>query len=256
MKVVILAGGYGTRISEESATKPKPMIEVQGKPLLWYVMRNYYRFGFKEFIICTGYKGSMINAYFKDYYLNNSDIQFDYSQEGKYTVLHSYCEDWKVTVVNTGLDTLTGGRIKRIEPYIGKEPFMMTYGDGVADVNIQELVEKHKSSNNLVTLTAVRPIGRFGVLELNEAGQVKRFAEKRREDMDWINGGYMVLEPEIFQYIEGEQTIFEEEPLEKVAKEGRLGTYIHNGFWQCVDTMKDRRMLEEYVQRGEIEWIK
>lgn len=254
MKVVILAGGYGTRISEESKNRPKPMIEICSKPILWHVMRNYYRYGFKEFIICTGYMGNMINAYFANYYLSNCDVTFDFSNNGGIDVHMNRNEDWKVTVVNTGLNTMTGGRIKRIQDYIGNETFMLTYGDGVADINIPELLQQHKMSGNIATVTAVQPSGRFGVLSVDDNDVVERFAEKSREDVDWINGGFMVCEPEVFSYIEGDEIMFEREPMELLVKERTLGVYKHTGFWQCIDTMKDKKILEDYITNHHVPW--
>ena len=221
MKVVILAGGYGTRISEESMTRPKPMIEINGDPILWHIMKEYSHYGFNEFIICAGYKQHIIKEFFANYYLHHSDITFDFSAENSMTVHNNVVEPWKVTIVDTGLNTLTGGRIKRVRKYIGEEPFLLTYGDGVCDVNIADVVAFHKKHGKLATMTAVQPGGRFGTLEINGNGVIEQFAEKRKEDGGWINGGYMVLEPQVFDYIEGDSTTFERKPLEKLSEEGQ-----------------------------------
>ena len=231
MKVVILAGGYGTRISEESMTRPKPMIEINGDPILWHIMKEYSHYGFNEFIICAGYKQHIIKEFFANYYLHHSDITFDFSAENSMTVHNNVVEPWKVTIVDTGLNTLTGGRIKRVRKYIGEQPFLLTYGDGVCDVNITDVVAFHKRHGRLATMTAVQPGGRFGTLEIDGNGVIEQFAEKRKEDGGWINGGYMVLEPQVFDYIEGDSTTFEREPLEKLSEEGQLIAYKYNGLW-------------------------
>jgi len=256
MKVVILAGGYGTRISEESHLKPKPMIEIGGMPILWHIMKTYSFYGFNEFIICCGYKGYLIKEYFANYYLHRSDITFDFSDENSIQVHSNVAEPWKVTLIDTGLDTMTGGRIKRVKDYIGNEPFMMTYGDGVADLDINRLIEFHKSQKRIATLTAIQPGGRFGVLDMNDEGRINTFSEKTKEDGGWINGGYMVLEPGIMDYLDGDSTIFEKGPLERLAKEGSLMAYRHYGFWQCMDTQRDRELLEKLVQENHAPWIK
>ncbi|HIT66084.1 MAG TPA: glucose-1-phosphate cytidylyltransferase [Candidatus Merdisoma merdipullorum] len=253
MKVVILAGGFGTRISEESQFKPKPMIEVGGMPILWHIMKEYTRYGYREFIICAGYKQEVIKKWFADYFLYNSDVTFDFSQGNQMTVHNTYTEAWKVTVVDTGLNTMTGGRIKRVKPFLGKESFMMTYGDGVSDVNIEELVKAHRKSGRLATLTAVLPEGRFGAMDM-EGDQIKSFREKSQADVGWINGGYMVLEPEVLDYIEGDGTSFEREPLERLAEEGQLTSYRHKGFWRCMDTLQDKQKLEELWHAGGAPW--
>lgn len=244
MKIVILAGGFGTRISEESHLKPKPMIEIGDKPILWHIMKLYSAYGFNEFIICCGYKQYVIKEYFADYYLHNCDVTFDFSEDNRMTIHNSEAEPWKVTLVDTGLNTMTGGRIKRVQKYIGDASFMVTYGDGVSDVNIDQLLEFHKSHGKIGTMTAVQPEGRFGVLEL-EGNGVKSFREKDKRDGGWINCGFMVMEPKIFDYIEGDATVFEREPLERLAEEGQLGCYKHDGFWQCMDTMRDKEKLEK-----------
>lgn len=255
MKVVILAGGYGTRISEESQYKPKPMIEIGGKPILWHIMKEYSAHGFNEFVICAGYKQHVIKEWFADYYLHNSDITFDFSNGGEMTVHNNVSEPWKVTVVDTGLNTMTGGRIKRIQPYIGNEDFLMTYGDGVADVDITKLVEFHKSHGKIATLTAVHVDQRFGVLDINKGDlSVTAFREKSQADGSRINAGYMVLKPDIFNFIEGDKTVFEQEPLRKVAELGELKAYKHNGFWQCMDTKREMERLEELWTSGQAPW--
>ncbi len=253
MKVVLLAGGFGTRISEESHLKPKPMIEIGDQPILWHIMKHYSSYGYNEFIICAGYKQHLIKQYFADYYLHRSDITFDFSNGGEMTIHSNVSEPWKVTVVDTGLNTMTGGRVKRIQPYIGNEPFMLTYGDGVSDVDIGKLVAFHKAHGKLVTMTAIRPEGRFGVLDL-EGNSIKAFREKSQEDMGYINGGFMVLQPEIFDYIEGDSTIFERAPLEAVADKDELMAYRHDGFWQCMDTQRDKQKLEELWASGNAPW--
>ncbi len=254
MKVVLLAGGFGTRISEESMVKPKPMIEINGQPILWHIMKEYSYYGFNEFIICAGYKQQVIKEYFANYYLYRSDITFDFSKDNKITTHNNVAEPWKVTIVDTGLNTLTGGRIKRVKDYIGNEPFLLTYGDGVCDVNIRDVVEFHKKHGKLATMTAVQPGGRFGTLEINAEGRVERFAEKKKEDGGWINGGYMVLEPEVLDYIDGDQTTFEKEPMERLSEEGQLVAYKFNGFWQCMDTMKEKLYLEQLLTDGTAPW--
>ncbi|MEG1300326.1 MAG: glucose-1-phosphate cytidylyltransferase [Erysipelotrichaceae bacterium] len=253
MKVVILAGGLGTRISEESHLRPKPMIEIGEKPILWHLMKYYSSFGFNEFIICLGYKSYVVKEFFDDYYLHTSDITFDF-EKGTREIHNNFAEPWKVTLVDTGLNTMTGGRIKRIENYVGNEPFMLTYGDGVANVNLNELIAFHKDSNKLATMTAVQPGGRFGSLEIDNCNAINSFREKRKEDGGWINAGFMVLEPSIFDYIDGDKTIFEREPLEKLAEEGQLNAYKHNGFWQCMDTMRDKELLESLLADNKAPW--
>lgn len=256
MKVVILAGGYGTRISEESHLKPKPMIEIGENPILWHIMKYYSHYGFNEFIICCGYKGYMIKEYFADYYLHRSDITFDFTENNKMTIHSNVAEPWKVTLVDTGLDTMTGGRLKRVQKYVGNETFMLTYGDGLCDVDINELLEFHKSVNKIATITAVQPGGRFGVLDISKDNTtVNSFTEKSKEDGGWINGGYMVLEPRVFDYIKGDQTFFEKEPLEELAREKMLSAFKHNGFWQCMDTKRDKEFLEKMLGGGKAKWV-
>ncbi|MBO5166229.1 MAG: glucose-1-phosphate cytidylyltransferase [Lachnospiraceae bacterium] len=254
MKVVILAGGYGTRISEESYLKPKPMIEIGGKPILWHIMKEYSHYGFNEFIICCGYKQHVIKEWFADYYLHNSDVTFDFTADNKMTVHNNVTEPWKVTLVDTGLDTMTGGRVKRIEKYVGDETFMLTYGDGVSDVDIADLLAYHREHGKIATLTAVRLEQRFGVLDINDDSRITSFREKSVIDGSRINAGYMVLEPEIFKHIDGDSTVFEKEPLERVAEQGGLMAYKHDGFWQCMDTKREKEKLEALWDSGKAPW--
>lgn len=254
MKVVILAGGFGTRISEQSHLIPKPMIEIGEKPILWHIMKYYSSFGFNEFIICCGYKQYVIKEFFADYYLHMSDITFDFTNENSMEVHTNNTEPWKVTLVDTGLNTMTGGRIKRVANYLGNEPFMLTYGDGVANVNIHELVAFHKKHGKIATLTAIQPGGRFGMLDIEDGNAISRFKEKSKEDGGWINGGFMVLEPGIMDYISDDSSIFEKEPLETVATEGQLMAFHHDGFWQCMDTMRDKELLEKLWKEGNAPW--
>lgn len=255
MKVVILAGGFGTRISEESHLKPKPMIEIGDKPILWHIMKGYSYYGYNDFIICLGYKGYIIKEFFAFYYLHTSDVTFDFANKNKMTIHNNVSEPWKVTLVDTGLHTMTGGRIKRVQKYIGNERFMITYGDGVSDVNIRKLEEQHKKSGKYLTITAVQPGGRFGVLDIDEdTNTIKEFVEKAKEDGGWINGGFMVAEPIIFNYIKDDKTIFEKEPLEQLAKEGKLNAFKHKGFWQCMDTQRDKNTLEYLWNNNSAPW--
>ena len=257
MKVVLLAGGYGTRISEESQFKPKPMIEIGGKPILWHIMKEYSFYGYNEFIICAGYRQHYIKEWFADYFLHNSDVTFDFTKGGNDVIIHNqYCEPWKVTVVDTGLNTMTGGRIKRIKDYVGNQPFMMTYGDGVCDVNISDLVKFHKTHSEIAKLTAVMLEQQKGVLDIGGDNAVHAFREKSLSDGAPINAGYMVLNPEIFDYIEGDETVFEKGPLSKLAQEGQLMSYRHKGFWQCMDTKREMDMLEKLIAKGNAPWIK
>ena len=257
MKVVLLAGGLGTRISEESQYKPKPMIEIGGKPILWHIMKEYSYYGFNEFIICAGYKQNIIKEWFADYFLYNSDITFDYTEGKRNIIIHDqYLDKWRVTVVDTGLNTMTGGRIKRVQKYIGNEPFLMTYGDGVCDVDIKKLCEFHKSHGKIATLTAVMQEQQKGILDIGGDNAVKSFREKNACDGAPINAGYMVLNPEIFDYIDGDETIFEKEPLEKIAGRGELMSYMHHGFWQCMDNKREKDMLEKLIEIGKAPWIK
>ena len=254
MKVVILAGGLGTRISEESHLKPKPMIEVGDAPILWHIMKYYSSYGFNEFIICCGYKGYVIKEYFADYYLHRSDVTFDFANNNEMIIHNNVAEPWKVTVVDTGLHTMTGGRLKRIQKYVGDQTFMMTYGDGVSDIDLDALLEFHRVHKKAATLTAIQPGGRFGVLDIDDNETVRQFSEKAKEDGGWINAGFMVLEPEVFDYIEGDDTFFEKEPLENLALDGKLGAYRHEGFWKCMDTMRDKGMLDELWNSGQAPW--
>ena len=257
MKVVLLAGGFGTRISEESIYKPKPMVEIGGKPILWHIMKEYAYYGHNEFIICAGYKQEYIKKWFADYFLCNSDVTFDYTKgDNELTIHQSNIEPWKVTVVDTGLNTMTGGRIKRIQKYIGDEPFFMTYGDGVCDVDINKLLDFHKSHGKIATLTAVLRDQSKGVLDIGGDNAVKSFREKSISDGAPINAGYMVLGPEIFDYIEGDNTVFEKEPLERLANEGQLMSYMHRGYWQCMDNMREKEQLEKLIAGGKAPWIK
>lgn len=257
MKVVLLAGGFGTRISEESAFKPKPMIEIGGQPIMWHIMKEYAFYGHKEFIICAGYKQEYIKKWFADYFLSNSDVTFDYNNGKNEMVIHqSHCEDWKVTVVDTGLNTMTGGRIKRIQPYVGNEPFLMTYGDGVCDVEIDKLIEFHKEHGKLATLTAVLQDQSKGVLDIGGDNAVKSFREKSLVDGAPINAGYMFFEPAIFDYIDGDKTVLEKEPLESLAKEGQLMSYMHRGYWQCMDNMREKEQLEKLIAGGKAPWMR
>lgn len=256
MKVVLLAGGFGTRISEESHLKPKPMVEIDGKPILWHIMKYYSSFGYNDFVICCGYKGYVIKEYFADYYLHTSDVTFDFSSDNKMKIHNNISEPWKVTLVDTGQHTMTGGRLKRVAKYIGDEEFMLTYGDGVADVDLNKLIECHKKSGKIATLTAVQPEARFGVLKLDEKNAITNFAEKRKEDGGWINGGFFVFSPKIFDYIDGDSTVLERDPLEKLAKEHQLQAYKHSGFWQCMDTIRDKNNLENLIVKGIAPWVK
>ena len=256
MKVVLLAGGKGTRISEESQYRPKPMIEIGGKPILWHIMKEYSYYGFNEFVICAGYKQEYITEWFSRYFISNSDVTFDYTGGGLNTIIHDeHIEPWKVTVVDTGLNTMTGGRVKRISKYVGDEPFMLTYGDGVCDVDISKLLEFHIENGKTATLTAVLREEEKGVLDIDENNSVRSFREKRASDGTPINAGYMVLEPAIFDYIEGDATVFERDVLEKLADKGELMSYTHRGFWQCMDSAREKVILETMIENGKAPWI-
>jgi glucose-1-phosphate cytidylyltransferase len=254
MKTVILAGGFGTRISEESHLMPKPMIEIDGQPILWHILKSYSHYGYNDFIICCGYKAEVIKQYFANYYMLRSDTTFDFRSGNKMTIHSNVAEPWKVTVVDTGLSTMTGGRVKRIRPYIGDETFMLTYGDGVCDLDINKLLAFHKANGRTATLTAIQPGGKFGVLDIRENQEIHSFTEKRKEDGGWINGGFMVLEPVIFDLIESDDTVLEQEPLEGLAKRGELMAYQHDGFWQCMDTLRDKALLEDLLEQGKAPW--
>ena len=245
MKAVILAGGYGTRISEESVIKPKPLILIGNRPILWHIMKIYAHYGVDEFIICCGYKGEMIKEYFANYYLHRADITFDLQNNGM-TVHQSEVEPWRVTVVDTGEATMTGGRIKRVKDYIGDETFCLTYGDGVSNVNIAQLISFHRQQQGLATLTAVQPPGRFGALSLSvDQTKILSFREKPRGDTAWVSGGFFVLEPSVIDYIDDDSTMFEHEPLQQLASEGKLAAFQHPDFWQCMDTLQDKNVLEQ-----------
>jgi len=247
MKVVILAGGFGTRLSEETELKPKPMVEIGDKPILWHIMKIYSHDGFNDFVICLGFKGFYIKEYFSNYYLHNCNVTFDFRKNGNNMIIDNHnAEPWRVALVDTGLNTMTGGRIKRIQEYIGDKTFMMTYGDGVSNVNIKKLMEFHKEHKKIVTVTAVKPIGRFGALEIQEnTNHVKRFKEKPKEAISWMNGGFFVMEPQVFDYIQDNEMAFEREPLENISRDNQLVAYKHDGFWQCMDTLMNKRDLEK-----------
>jgi len=254
VKVVILAGGYGTRISEESQLRPKPMIEIGERPILWHIMKLYSHYGFNDFIICLGYKGYYIKEYFAHYFLHESDVTFDFTKENQAEVHHHSAEPWKVTLVNTGLETMTGGRVKRIQPYVGNEPFMLTYGDGVSNIDINALVSFHRQNGKLATVSSVQPGGRFGALDLTSGDAVRGFTEKPKGDGSWINAGYFVMQPEIFHYLKDDRTVLEKEPLEHLAGDGELMAYKHEGFWYPMDSLRDKNYLEELWKSGEPPW--
>lgn len=254
MKVVILAGGFGTRISEESHLRPKPMIEIGDKPILWHIMKTYSHYGFNEFIICCGYKQHMIKEWFADYYLYNSDVTFDFTAHNEMTVHNNVSEPWKVTLVDTGLKTMTGGRIKRVQKYIGDETFMLTYGDAVSDIDIRNVLEFHKKHGKIATISAVTVGQRFGVLDIDTENSVRQFREKNTVDGSRVNGGYMVLEPEIFNYIEGDETVFEKEPFEMLVSKGEVKAYLYNGFWQCMDTKREKERLDAMWEAEDAPW--
>lgn len=253
MKVVILAGGFGTRLSEETEVKPKPMVEIGGRPILWHIMKIYSHYGFSEFIICLGYKGYVIKEYFANYYRHQSDITIDFSSNTM-QVHNSQAEPWKVTLIDTGLETMTGGRVKRIQPYTEGKPFMLTYGDGVGEINIPALIDFHKQNRKYLTVTAVQPSGRFGALNLSERDEVKSFTEKPRGDGSWINGGFFVCQPEVFNYISGDTTVFERQPMEQLAKDNQMMAYKHAGFWLPMDTLRDRNELVSLWEKGQAKW--
>lgn len=254
MKVVLLAGGFGTRISEESQYKPKPMIEIGGMPILWHIMKGYAYYGYNDFIICAGYKQHVIKEWFDDYFLHTSDITFDFTKGNEVIVHDQHCEPWRVTVVDTGVNTMTGGRIKRIEKYINNEPFMMTYGDGVCDVDINKLIKFHQSHGKIATLTAVMYDQSKGILNIESDNSVHSFREKSTLDSAPINAGFMVLQPEIFEYLDGDKCVFERAPLERLAEEGQLMSYVHKGFWQCMDTKREKDDLEEMWDSNKAPW--
>lgn len=254
MKTVILAGGFGTRISEQSHLIPKPMIELGGMPILWHIMKYYSSFGHHEFIICCGYKQYVIKEFFADYYLHTSDVTFDFTASNEMTVHNNTSEPWKVTLVDTGLHTMTGGRVKRVRDYLGGETFMLTYGDGVSDVDINALIDFHKAQGKLVTLTAIQPGSRFGTLVIDDELKINQFKEKNKEDGGWINGGFMVMEPGIMDYLVDDTTVLEKHTMDILAKEGQLMAYQHHGFWQCMDTMRDKELLESLLAAGTAPW--
>ena len=254
MKAVILAGGYGTRISEESAIRPKPMVEIGGKPVLWHIMKTYSFHGINEFVICCGYKGYMIKEYFSKYHLHMSDVTFDMAKN-EMKIHQNHVEPWRVTLIDTGEKTMTGGRLKRVQDYIGDQTFCMTYGDGVSDIDIGKLVDFHRNHKTLATLTAVQPPGRFGAFNLDHDQQkILTFQEKPHGDGAWVNGGFFVLEPGSIHYIDGDSTVWEREPLENLARDGMLSAYRHKGFWQPMDTLRDKNLLEELWQSGKAPW--
>lgn len=253
MKVLILAGGYGTRISEESDIRPKPMIEIGGKPILWHIMKYYSSYGFNEFVILLGYKSYVIKEYFANYYLHNSDVIIDTAKQ-KMEILNNSSENWKITLIDTGLDTMTGGRVKRAKEHIGNEPFFLTYGDGVSDVNITELLKFHKSHKKKMTMTSIQPEGRFGALKIENDNRISSFLEKPKGDGAWINGGFFVCEPSVLDYIKNDETILEKEPLQDLALEGELFSFRHDGFWKCMDTLRDKNQLNDMWMDGVAKW--
>lgn len=253
MKVVLLAGGFGTRISEESQFKPKPMVEIGGMPILWHIMKIYSAYGLDEFVICAGYKQEVIKEWFADYYLHNTDVTFNL-RDNSMEIHTNYSEPWKVTVVDTGLNTNTGGRVKRIAPYIGDSPFLLTYGDGVSDINITKLLEFHMQHGKMVTMSAYNGGQRFGILDIDAVGRINEFREKTKGDGNMINIGFMVCQPEFLNYIEDDNTVLEKSPLETVAKIGQLMAYKHEGFWQCMDTIREKQQLENYWESGRAPW--
>lgn len=252
MKVVILAGGYGSRLSEETRFKPKPMVEIGEKPILWHIMKEYYHYGFDEFIILLGYKQEYIKDYFNNYFLHNSDVTFD-MENNEIKIHKKNSEKWKVTLVDTGLDTMTGGRLKRIEKYLNNETFMLTYGDGVCDININDLLEYHKKNNKIATITSIQTEERFGILKIGNNNEIINFKEKKQEDAQWINGGYMVLEPGIFKYLKDDNTVLEK-ALEELSQNNQLMAYKYKGFWQCMDTLKEKNYLDNLSRNKKAPW--
>ena len=254
MKAVILAGGLGTRISEESQFKPKPMIEVGDMPILWHIMKGYSAYGINEFIICAGYKQQIIKEWFADYFVNTSDVTFDFTQGNKITIHERHVEPWKVTVVDTGLHTMTGGRVRRIRRYVGDEPFFLTYGDAVADVDIDALLDFHRAHGKCVTLTAVSLAQQKGVLDISKDNSVLSFREKQDYDDALINGGFMICNPDLFDYLAGDETVLEQEPMRRLAADGELKSFYHRGFWQCMDTKREKELLEKLWSEGKAPW--
>jgi glucose-1-phosphate cytidylyltransferase len=255
MKVLILAGGLGTRISEESDLKPKPMVEIGGKPILWHILKLYSFYGFNEFIILCGYKGYVIKEYFSNYYKHMADMTINLSNN-EIEFHKNHAEPWKITLVDTGLETMTGGRVKRVKEYIQNESFMLTYGDGVADVNLKELLKFHKDHGKLMTITSVQPEGRFGALSSKENGLIESFKEKPKGDGAWINGGFMVCQPEVLHYVENDKTVLEQKPLNDLARDKEIMAYKHRGFWKPMDTLRDKNQLENLIENGNAPWIK
>lgn len=253
MKAVILAGGFGTRITEETVLKPKPMIDIGGKPIIWHIMNIYSNYNINDFIICCGYKGYMIKEYFANYHTHMSDMTVDL-HSGDIRYYNSKAEPWKITLIDTGINTMTGGRLKRVKDYIGNETFMLTYGDGVSDVNVDKLLDFHKLSGKIATVTAVQPEGRFGALNINKNGQVDTFVEKPIGDGGWINGGFFVLEPGVFNYLKDDSTVLEKEPLQNLTEESQLNAYKHEGFWKPMDTLRDKLELEKLWDNGRAPW--
>jgi glucose-1-phosphate cytidylyltransferase len=253
MKVVILAGGLGTRLSEETSLRPKPMVEIGGMPIIWHIMKIYSSHGFNDFVVCLGYRGYLIKEYFANYFLHKSDVTIDL-KDNSLKVHDSQAEPWKITLVDTGVNSMTGGRIKRIQPHIGNEPFLLTYGDGVSDVNVTDLVNFHKANNRYCTVTSVQPSGRFGALNIGDDERVQSFMEKPKGDGSWINGGFFVCEPEVFNYIENDDTTWEREPMEQIASEGQMDTFKHHGFWKPMDTLRDKQELEAEWNTGHAKW--
>jgi glucose-1-phosphate cytidylyltransferase len=253
MKVVILAGGLGTRLSEETVLRPKPMVEIGGMPILWHIMKIYSSYGYNDFVICLGYKGYVVKEYFANYFMHKSDVTIDL-KNNSVKVHESEAEPWTITLVDTGVNSMTGGRIKRIQKHIGNEPFLLTYGDGVSNVNINDLVATHQKSGKLCTVTSVQPSGRFGALNLGVENQVDSFLEKPKGDGAWINGGFFVCEPEVFDYIEGDSTVFEKAPMERLAADGKMGAHLHDGFWKPMDTLRDKVELEESWESNKAAW--
>lgn len=254
MKVVILAGGFGTRISEESHLRPKPMVEIGGKPILWHIMKIYSSYGYNDFVICLGYKGYYIKEYFAHYFLHESDITFDFRNHNEKIVHNHTAEPWKVTLVDTGLETMTGGRLKRVREYLDNTTFMLTYGDGVSNIDIKKLVDYHHNHKKIATVSSTQPSGRFGALSIDAKNNVLGFEEKPKGDGGWINAGFFIMEPDVFEYIDGDSTVLEKDPLEKLAANNELVAYKHDGFWQPMDTMRDKIYLEELWKSGEAPW--
>jgi glucose-1-phosphate cytidylyltransferase len=253
MKVVLLAGGYGTRLAEETDIKPKPMVEIGGKPILWHILKLYSHYGYNDFIVCLGYKGYVIKEYFANYFLHMADVTFDMATN-QMTVHQKHAEPWRVTLVDTGTNTMTGGRIKRVQKYVGNETFLATYGDGLSDQNLQDLVAHHRKTGRLATMTTVQPSGRFGAVDIVEGDRIRAFVEKPRSDGSWINAGFFVFEPQVFDYIEGDATILERQPLEGLARDGQLSAFRHSGFWKPMDTLRERHEFEDLWKGGQAPW--